>query len=273
MRISLPMRADGLAFPSRRLLGLFRTYLHWYVPRHFHGVRIAHVERCPQGPSIGGPSIGSPSAPLIVYLNHPSWWDPLTGALVSHHLYPDRDHYTPMDEQALAHYNFFRRLGVFPVELGTRRGAAQFLRSTMTALTERNAVLWLTPQSAFTDVRARPLAFRRGLAALAARVSGVTVLPIAIEYTYWNERLPEILVNIGEPLRSDSAQTAGALEAALTATLEELAALGMTRDQAAFQTLLRGSSGTGGVYDPWQRLRALLRGRKYRPEHGDIHRP
>ena len=62
-----------IAKPSRRLLALFELYLRLYVGRHFHGLRIAHGERFPR--EINGPT--------IIYLNHPSWWDPLTCIMIS----------------------------------------------------------------------------------------------------------------------------------------------------------------------------------------------
>ena len=50
-----------------------------------------------------------PDGPLIVVLNHPSWWDPLVG-LVLTELFPDRAHYFPMDAHALQRYRIFQRL-------------------------------------------------------------------------------------------------------------------------------------------------------------------
>ena len=53
----------------------------------------------------------------------------------------------------------------------------------------------------FADPRERPLAFKPGLAALAARCpNGCTLVPLAIEYPFWNERLPETLLHFGEPV-------------------------------------------------------------------------
>ena len=259
--------AGDLVPTSPRLLALFRIYVRWYVRRHFHAVRIAHAERCPQ-------DLGSDSArPLIVYINHPSWWDPLTGALVSHFLLPHSNHYSPMDAAALAHYGIFRRMGIFPVEQGTPRGAAQFLRSSFAVVSELGGVLWITPQGAFADVRGQPLSFRSGLAALLARLPGATVLPIAFEYTFWNERLPEILVNVGEPSVFPAGPAPHDLENCMAATLDELAAMSMTRDPAAFHTLLSGSAGIGGIYELWLQLRDALKGRKHSGEHGSIRRP
>jgi 1-acyl-sn-glycerol-3-phosphate acyltransferase len=180
-----------------------------------------------------------------------------------------------MDAAALAHYGLFRRMGAFPVEQGSRRGAAQFLRNSLQVLADPRRVLWITPQGAFTDQRKRPVVFQPGLAALVRRIPRATVVPIAIEYTFWDERLPEVLVNVGEPITcraEEGAAIAAQLERSLEQTLDELAALGMARDPKGFRTLLAGASGTGGIYELWQRLRAAVTGREYSGEHGSIRR-
>ena len=121
------------------------------------------------------------------------------------------------------------------------------------------------------DARERPLAFRPGLAALASRVpGGCTVLPLAIEYTFWDERLPESLLHFGEPLRVDgqSAEEIDlALRDALSAAMEALAGKAIARDPAAFDVLQQGRVGTGGFYELGQRLVARLRGRTFQAEH------
>ena len=121
-------------------------------------------------------------------------------------LLPERRHYAPMDAQALEQYPIFRKLGIFPVEMASARGAAQFLR-TAEAVLQDGGVLWLTPQGRFADPREFPLAFKPGLAALAQRVPQATLLPMAVEYTFWDERLPEALVYIGEPVLVNTAST------------------------------------------------------------------
>jgi hypothetical protein len=40
------------------------------------------------------------------------------------------------------------------------------------------------------------------------------------------------------------------------------------RDPAAFQTLLSGSAGQGGIYDWWRALKAKVRGEAFNREHG-----
>ncbi len=249
--------------PSPRLLSLFALYLHWYVGRHFHALRLAHAARFP-----------SVTGPLIVCVNHPSWWDPLTCILLSRALLPGANHYAPIDAAALEHYSFFRRLGLFPVEQGTARGAAQFLRGAKAVLASRFSVLWMTPQGAFTDVR-MPIIFRGGLGALVQRVPAVTIVPIVIEYTFWDERLPEILVNCGDCIHLTNVTATVAQDRtthALALAQQELAALAMARDPQRFETVAAGGSGVAGIYGIWKRLGARALGRKYRPEHSSIGR-
>jgi 1-acyl-sn-glycerol-3-phosphate acyltransferase len=255
----------GLVPPSRRLLSFFSDYLQWYVGRHFHALRLANSGRFP-----------ATIAPLIVFANHASWWDPLSCLVLSRHFLPGASHYGPMDEAALKHYGFLRKLGFFPVENGTRRGAAQFIHAAHQILSTPNSVLWISPEGRFTDMRTRPAHFRPGLATLVARVGACTLVPLAIEYTFWDERLPEILVSCGQPVEvTDGEQHSveewnDRLEAALAATQDELAALAKLRDPARFETILSGRVGTSGVYEAWKRLVALLTGRVYEGSHGNI---
>lgn len=233
--------------------------------KNFRALRIANLDRFPRGPN----------EPLIVYLNHPSWWDPLTCIALAPHIIGRRRFYGPIEEKSLQKYSTFRRLGLFPVEIDTPRGAAQFLRAA-SAVLQQGDVLGLTPQGRFTDTRTRPPALKTGLGALLTRMqrtgNRVTVVPLALEYTFWDERLPEILVNVGEPIRpgnlSDNPQStfssAGEwthlLDQWLATTQDELASLALTRSPAPFQTLLEGGRGEAGFYGMWQRLQRKMRG-------------
>jgi hypothetical protein len=261
--------ANSVVRPSRRLVALFDLYLRWYIGRHFHGLRVAHGERF----------LREVEGPTIVYLNHPSWWDPLTCMIVARRFLPNAEHYGPMDEAALKRYRFFGKLGLFPVELNTTRGAMQFLRSAGEIAATPNALLWLTPQGCFADPRLFPVVFKDGLGALLSRLPAATLLPLAIEYVFWDERLPEILVNVGNPFRISASDIPGVedrsapLIAALSVAQRELAELAVARDPRRFELILAGGAGIGAVYDLWQRGRSGLRGEQYRPEHGSIPRP
>lgn len=234
---------------SRWRLWWFTGYARRYVARHFHAVRVA-----------GQPPLTT--GPLVVYLNHPGWWDPLICLILARHFFPHRRHYAPMEAAQLERYRIFRKLGFFPVEKNTRRGAAQFLRGAEAVLAQPGAVLWVTAQGRFADVRERPLRLEAGVTHLARRLSGVEFVPLALEYPFWGERCPEALARWGEPVR-DSAE----LEAALERTQDALAGASLRRAAGEFQIVLHGSAGVGGFYDQWRRLQARWRGEAFKREH------
>jgi 1-acyl-sn-glycerol-3-phosphate acyltransferase len=257
--------AEPVVAPSQRLLSFFRLYLVWYLRRHFHALRLANATRFPSAEK------------LVVYINHPSWWDPITVMMVSHHLLPNASHYGPMDAKALQHYGLFRRMGAFPVATDSPAGASQFLSSAQRVLDE-GGVLWITPEGRFTDTRTRPVLFKSGLARLVSQTGRITLVPLALEYTYWDERLPEILVNCGEPLRiangrlEDTHTWKNLMSYAMASTQEELAQLATTREPAHFETVLAGGTGVSGMYEYWKRLQTALIGADYHAEHGSLHK-
>ena len=101
----------------------------------------------------------------------------------------------------------------------------------------------------------------------------VTVLPLAVEYPFWDESAPEALVRFGEPMILGNSVTAeipevqALLQARLSQAMDDLAEAAMSRDASRFEILLDGSAGVGGVYDGWRRLKAWRRGEKFDPAH------
>jgi 1-acyl-sn-glycerol-3-phosphate acyltransferase len=240
---------------SQMTLRFFQRIVRIYFRRHFRSVMVQQAE-----------VLAGVTGPLIIYANHSSWWDPMVSVLLAQRLLPERKHYAPMDAAALERYPILAKIGIFPVEMATARGAAQFLRTSQVILAS-GGVVWITPQGRFVDSRERPLGFKSGLGALVARIPGVLVVPLAIEYTFWDERLPETLLRIGEPVRlADGVSTEAAseaLESALVGTMEELKGAAMARDASAFRVLLRGGRGTGGMYGIGRRVRGMFsRGRQ-----------
>jgi len=262
----MPRDASAREVPpvSAMTLRFFRSIVRGYFRRHFRAVMVQEQER-----------LAKASGPLIVYANHSSWWDPMVCVLLAGALLPERSHYAPMDAVALDRYRILRKIGIFPVEMATARGAAQFLRTSQTIL-ESGGVVWITPQGRFADAR-EALAFKPGLGALAVRVPGVTLLPLAIEYAFWDERLPEVLMRFGEPVRLAAGMSADTatreLEQTLATTMQELKAAAMARDARAFQVLLSGGRGTGGFYALGRRLRAIFTGKRGRVDHTERGEP
>lgn len=252
---------DPVALRSPFLCWFFTGVMRRQMGRHFRAVRLARP---------GLPAL-PPGRPVVVVTMHPSWWDPALLMLLMRR-FPGRAGFGPMEEEALARYAFFRRIGIFGVE-ESRAGAVRFLQTSARVLGDPSRMLWVTAQGRFADPRERPLSLRPGVAHVLARNPHAVAVPLALEYPFWTEKRPEALAAFGEPVEpgADAADWGRRLEAALTATADRLQALALARDPAAFEPVLRGRAGVGGVWGAWQRSQAALRGRRHVPDHVPDH--
>ncbi len=251
---------------SQTLVRVFGRYTDGYLRRHFHSVRLLanSAPRVCEG------------LPLAIYLNHSSWWDPLVCLFAARRFFPTRASYGPIDGAALQRYRFFRRLGLFGVDNGTAAGARQFLETASAILQGEKNALWITPEGRFSDFHARPVQLERGLSHVTRRVRRAAFMPLAVQYVYWEERLPEILLAFGEPIIFESNQSLSILdttrlfESGLTSVQDHLASASQQRRSEDWKTLLTGRAGTALLYDFWRRMRAGFRGEKFSPGHSKL---
>ncbi|MDP4002045.1 lysophospholipid acyltransferase family protein [Methylobacterium sp. NEAU K] len=242
------------------MVAWFERYLH----RHFDALRLPHWSAQPAQDHPG---------PLVIYCNHPAWWDAALIIVLAGRLYPERESRAPFDASMLARYQVFERIGAFGVDLDSPRGAAQFLAAARAILTASGSMLWITAQGRFVDVRARPLGLRPGVARLAEMAPNALFVPLALEYAFWDERGAEAFAAFGPAMTG--AELAALprparlahMEASLTALLDRLSADVISREPERFQALVSGRKGVGGIYDLWRRLAAKLAGRRFDPAH------
>jgi 1-acyl-sn-glycerol-3-phosphate acyltransferase len=217
--------------------------------------------------------------PLVIYVNHASWWDPLVCLYLQNELFSRRNAYAPMDAVALKKYRFFAKIGFFGVEQNARAGAAEFMRKAKAVLSQPSSILWLTPQGRFADVRERPVRFKPGLGHLPQSTGRAAYVPLALEYTHWEERKPEVLARFG-PIEIFGGPThehaikdmdwTRHFERQLEVTQDALALEAQRRVPADFNVILRSKSGTGFIYDAWRALRSSLAGENFQREHGTL---
>ncbi|MEM8645693.1 MAG: lysophospholipid acyltransferase family protein [Pseudomonadota bacterium] len=245
---------------------IFERYLNRYFKKNFHGLRVARDGEAPVIETDHG---------LVVYCNHASWWDPLVMYYLARALYSDRKAFGPIDATALEKYKFMRKIGLFPVEQDSSRGSVHFLNVSHGLLKEPMTSIWLTPQGEFADARVRPVTFKPGLAHLARDCGKATFLPMAVEYCFWNESKPELLLRFGTPIHSTEPKDKpiddwqAQLQMALQTAQDKLAMDAMSRDPERFTEVLQGSVGVGVAYDGWRRIKAWARGRSFSAAHED----
>ncbi len=229
--------------------------------RSFQSVRLSQ----------SGPVPALPDGPVVVYSNHPSWWEAVTYVYVGSTLFPTRIGYGPVAEKQLKRYPFLDRLGIFGIDLESYAGAARFLSVARQLFLEPGSVLWITAEGAFTDVRARPVVLRPGISHLAGVVPRVAFVPLAIEYVFWDQKRPELLLRFGSPVTADGRsrrQLHRRLEAALEGTMDALAQEAMSREPSRFRTLMDNRRGITPVYDTVRRVLFWMNKTPYNPLHG-----
>ena len=202
-----------------------------------------------------------PQRPLVFYLNHPSWWDPLTAFAIARHIVPDRYPCAPIERTALRRYPLLDRLGLFGVD-ASPSGTRTFIETAAAVASHPETSLWLTPEGRFTNPRERPLRFRRGIGCLAKRIDGLFV-PVAIDYQFHDQPRPEILVHLGVPIDSASESLSAGewtarFEDSLTVTLDRFTCDSLGRDDCRFQKILSGGGGVVGAYGFFRRVVAAM---------------
>jgi 1-acyl-sn-glycerol-3-phosphate acyltransferase len=248
----------------------FLRYTHTYLKRSFHAIHL-YGER---------PRIESDGrTPLLVCLNHSSWWDVLVGLFMATELF-GWEYYTVMDARQLQRYRFFCRLGVIGVDRSSLAGVKEFLPYAETLLKGRQRALFLTPQGVMTSNYTRPIRFQPGVGRLAPLLGDFHLARVAMHYEFWDERLPEAFISVSPVERRtvcgadfDRRRFVHEQELALEAQLDALLAAVRTRDPAAFHPLLTGKGGISPTYDAIRRIGAALKGERFTPEHGEVLTP
>lgn len=242
----------------------FSRFLRRYFAKNFSAVRVVKN------------SVPALSGPFFACSNHPAWWDPITLLLVAHEFFPDRRCYGPIRAAALQKYPLLGRLGLLPLDGGSPASIRRFLRMSDAVIEQGNA-MGLTVQGEFVDARARPLQLEPGIGYLMRRHPSVPVVPVALEYPFWNEKNAEALIAFGDPIEGSESrldlspkELTDQVASQLTAILDGLAAISMQRNPEDFNTIIDGSSGVGGSYDLLRRLRAWIKGESFDAAHSDV---
>ena len=183
----------------------FTTICHWLAKYRFDTLDLAGREHC----DIEGP--------IVLYANHPDFWDPIVCALICKALLPTHQVFAPIDAEALETHWYFRGLGFFGVDQNSVRGLRDFLTIGESILrnVERPCLI-LTPEGRFTDPAQRPVVFRKGLSVLLDRVRHLPAHPLALSYQYSETGKRTVSAYLGE-----ATETEGLNRAQLHSALEQ----------------------------------------------------
>ncbi|MEO0511896.1 MAG: lysophospholipid acyltransferase family protein [Planctomycetota bacterium] len=255
-------RSDGPAYPADvlepaawdpRIHPAFAWLTRWMFRKKFAGVRVVR----------GSPDVLAAldvvRGPVIVCMNHASWWDPLLGILIWSRSFPSRGGVSPIDLDQFRKFKIFAKLGLFgiaPDHPGASRAFEAYVSQHFAD--DAKPTLYLTPQGRFTDVR-EAIRIRPGAAAIASKHPGAKVVSVAAEYAFWGEQKPEVFVRAVE-IDAPETPSRGNWQRAITATMQsnadELARLVIQKDAGPFDNLIETkTAGVHPLYNAWLRLR------------------
>jgi 1-acyl-sn-glycerol-3-phosphate acyltransferase len=259
---------NSVALPTIKpwLVDGFYRFCRYYMRRQFHAVAVDQRElKASPLPD---------DCPMICYANHPGWWDPILAVHLCKSCFPGRKLYAPIDAQALKKYRVFAQMGFYGIELHSLHGAADFLRISKRILAEPKSSLWITPEGRFADPRDHTAPLMPGLAHLALQHENLYLVPLAMEYVFWEERLPEALQRIGRPIHNSEIkhlskpQALEFLAARLRDNQKHLADSIIARRGEDFEVQISGKSGAWGFYDALRKMKARFSGEKLDLHHG-----
>lgn len=192
---------------------IFDLYCRWLFWRRFDVVQID----CDYQPD--------PGQKTIYYLNHTSWWDGLIPFLLNQRIFHQNAR-GMMEDIQLNRYPFFRRLGVFSINLTSTRSAMKSLRYAIRSMDRPNTSLYIYPQGKIEPFKTEDFNFRKGIGWLGKNLPQADVVPVGIYIHTKESDKPRLEIRVGDSVKTDRSLSAGTitnkLEIELSALLRQL---------------------------------------------------
>ena len=121
---------------------------------------------------------------VVLYSNHPSFWDPLLLAVLTGRIWSERPVVSPIDERGLRQHPYFTGLGFFGLKPASAGGLRRLLTVAAGCWTGmEQSCLAITPEGKFTTPsRGQEVQLQRGLALALSRHRGPTTLvPVGLD--------------------------------------------------------------------------------------------
>ena len=134
--------------------------------------------------------------PLLVYANHSSFWDGFIAHALSRATATDG--YCLMEEHNLRRYPFLARLGAFSIRRHDGVSSLESLRYARELLSRPRARVFVFPTGQLQPFGALDIPLERGIEVL-TRLSGARAIPVAFRCAFFEDELPDVLVEVGTP--------------------------------------------------------------------------
>lgn len=181
--------------------------------------------------------------PLVLYANHPGFWDPVVCGLMSQALFPKHHIYAPIDREALKTHWYFNGLGFFGIQKNSVAGLRDLRKIGSAILTSvQRPILIVTPEGEISSPDQRPTRLKKGLSYLIGSLDcpRVTIFPLALRYQNAESRDAVAWAQLGQPLFVEPPTPRKQLQLKLETSLEKAMLdndIRLTRDERGISLL------------------------------------
>lgn len=176
--------------------------------KRFASIRIKNIEAILDCPN---------DYPKIFIAQHNNWFDGMLGWYLCDEILKMKMNIMVED---LAKFPLLSQVGAFSVSKKSPKAILKALNYSVDFLQKKEAVLYMFPQGIINPPNHRPLNFTHGVSYIAQKLGKVNIYLVAPKYTYLRLGVPEILMDVSNPIILDENKKFDTKEE-LTAYLEK----------------------------------------------------
>jgi len=145
--------------------------------------------------------------PTIIFAPHCNWWDGIVLYNIAHRICHKE---IRLMVEELNRFPLLRRGGAYSVNKKSAQSAMKALKYSVDVLGDLRNVLFIFPQGIIRPPHFRPYVFQTGLSYIAQnaakRYGKVNLIPISIDYCFFRDNRPEVVVDFGERIELTDAK-------------------------------------------------------------------
>lgn len=142
---------------------------------------------------------GGTDVPTILFAPHSNWWDGIVFYNTTHRIFHKE---IRLMVEELNRFPLLRRGGAFSVNKKSAQSAMKALQYSVDVVGDIRNMLCIFPQGIIRPPHYRPIEFQTGLAYIAEnavkRYGKVNLIPMAIDYCFFRDNRPEVIVEFGK---------------------------------------------------------------------------
>ncbi len=146
------------------------------------------------------------NVPTIFFGPHSNWWDGMVFFNIANKIFHKE---IRLMIEELNRFPLFSKGGAYSVNKKSAQSAMKALQYSVEVMADKKNLLFIFPQGIIRPPHYRPIEFQTGLAYIAhsavKKYGRVNLIPIAMDYTFFRDNRPEVIISFGKRIELDKA--------------------------------------------------------------------